>query len=182
MQGTHLLIAELLYGCGIRISECLGLRVMDIDFERMRIRIHNSKGCKSRMVPLPRKLVSKLESLLKWRAALHEQDLSDGVASVWLPFALSRKSPNAHRQFKYQYLFASQRFSRNPITGRLHRHHIHRDTFSANLRKAVGAAEIYKPVTAHMRFAIRSRPICCLMVSTFKASKSCSGMKMCAPR
>lgn len=150
MQGTYLLVAELLYGCGIRISECLRLRVMDIDFERMRIRVHDSKGNKSRMVPLPRKLVPKLERLLKWRAALHEQDLSDGMASVWLPFAISRKYPSAHRQFKWQFLFASQRFSRNPITGRLHRHHIHRDTFSANLRKAVDKAEIYKPVTAHV--------------------------------
>ena len=150
MNGTYLLMAELLYGCGIRISECIRLRMMDIDFELMRIRIFNSKGNKSRYVPLPRKLVPKLKNIMKWREAVHEQDLSDGTASVWLPYAVSRKYPNAHRQLKWQYLFASQRFSRNPITGRLHRHHIHRDTFSANLREAVDAIGILKPVTAHV--------------------------------
>ena len=149
MNGTYLLMGQLLYGCGIRISECLRLRVMDIDFDRKRIRIFNSKGSKSRYVPLPNKLVPKLQSLLKWRAALHEQDLSDGIASVWLPFAVSRKYPNAHRQLKWQYLFASQQFSRDPITARLHRHHIHRDTFAAHLKKAVDVVGIYKPVTAH---------------------------------
>ena len=103
LTGIYLLIAQLLYGCGMRISECLRLRVMDIDFDLMQIRIHNSKGSKSRLVPLPQALVKPLKSLIEWRRGLHEQDLATGEASVWLPYALAKKYPHAHREFKWQF-------------------------------------------------------------------------------
>ena len=102
-SARYLLIAQLLYGTGMRITECLRLRVMDIDFDQMQIRVWNSKGNKSRYVPLPRSLVPTLNSLLKWREGLHEQDLATGEASVWLPDALDRKYPGAHREFKWQH-------------------------------------------------------------------------------
>jgi integron integrase len=149
LTGIYLLIAQLLYGCGLRISECLRLRVMDIDFDLMRIRIYNSKGDKSRVVPLPQGLVGPLQSLIRWRQGLHEQDLATGEASVWLPHALAKKYPHAEREFKWQFLFASDRFSRDPKTGKRHRHHLHRDTFPARLKKAVEAAGIHKHVTSH---------------------------------
>ncbi|NNE00449.1 MAG: integron integrase [Pirellulaceae bacterium] len=149
LTGTYLLMAQLLYGCGLRISECLRLRIMDIDFDLMRIRVHNSKGTKSRLVPLPQQLVIPLQSLMKWRTGLHDQDLATGEASVWLPYALDRKSPNAHRELRYQFLFASHKFSRDPKTGKRHRHHIHRDTFPDHLKRAVNAAGVLKPVTSH---------------------------------
>ena len=110
-------MAELLYGCGLRISECLRLRVMDLDFDLMQIRVCNSKGNKSRYVPLPACLAPKLKSLIRWREGLHEQDLASGEASVWLPDALRRKYPNAHRELRWQFLFASHKFSRDPVTG-----------------------------------------------------------------
>ena len=149
LRGVYLLIAKLLYGTGMRISECLRLRVMDFDFENMRIRIWNSKGNKSRFVPLPSELVPELKSLMKWREGLHEQDVACGEASVWLPDALGVKYPHAHREFKWQFIFASDRFSREPRTGKRHRHHLHRDTFAARLKKAVDAAGIHKPISTH---------------------------------
>ena len=149
LSGIHLLMAKLLYGCGMRISECLRLRVKDIDFDRMLIEIHNSKGNKSRLVPLPNQLREPLQRLIASRKVLHEKDLDEGGPSVWLPHALDRKYPNAHREFKWQFLFASARFSRDPKTGKSHRHHIHPDTFPSQLKKAVVASGFTKRVTSH---------------------------------
>jgi integron integrase len=149
MTGVYALMAELLYGCGLRISECLRLRVMDFDFDQLQIRVCNSKGNKSRYVPLPECLVPKLKSLIRWRAGLHEQDLASGEASVWLPDALGKKYPNAHRELRWQFLFASHKFSRDPVTGKRHRHHIHRDTFASRLKSAIDHVGILKPATSH---------------------------------
>ena len=149
LRGRYLLVAQLLYGCGIRISEALRLRVKDIDFAQGQIHIYCSKGKKSRLVPLPKAAVASLTALIDDRRRLHEFDENNGMASVWLPFALSRKFKNAHREFKWQFLFASQRHSKDPKTGQRHRHHIHRDSFSKALRQAVERSGILKYVTAH---------------------------------
>ncbi|TWU17158.1 Tyrosine recombinase XerC [Novipirellula galeiformis] len=149
LQGIHLVIAQLLYGCGMRISEAIRLRVKDLDFDNRRVEIHQSKGGKSRVVPMPEKLVEVLTRYMATRAALHEHDVAEGTASVWLPHALSRKFPHAHRELRWQYLFASSRFSRDPRTGQRHRHHLHRDTFPPHLRQAVEAAGLLKHVTSH---------------------------------
>ena len=149
LWGVYLVIAQLLYGCGMRISEALRLRVKDLDFENRMIAIYQSKGGKSRLVPMPETLVAPLERWVRSRTVLHEHDLSDGIASVWLPDALSRKYPSAHRELRWQYLFASSRLSRDPRTGRFHRHHLDADTFAKYLRVAVEAAKILKHVTSH---------------------------------
>ena len=149
LRGRYLLVAQLLYGCGIRISEALRLRVKDIDFDQHQIHIYCSKGKKSRLVPLPKTVVDSLTALIDDRRRLHEFDESNGMASVWLPFALDRKFVNAHREFRWQFLFASQRHAKDPKTGRRHRHHIRRDSFSKALRMAVERADILKYVTAH---------------------------------
>lgn len=149
LRGVHAVIAKLLYGCGLRISEALRLRVKDIDFENQLIEIHQSKGGKSRLVPLPDRLVEPLKRYVKSRHVLHSHDLAEGTASVWLPHALSRKYPSAHRELRWQYLFASDRLSRDPRTGRLHRHHLHEDTFPKNLRRAVDSSRVNKVVTSH---------------------------------
>jgi len=149
LVGIWKIIAQLLYGCGLRISEALRLRVMDFDFDQRQIVIHNSKGKKSRLVPLPESLVEDLQQLINNRRQLHEWDLENGMASVWLPHALNRKFPNAHREFKWQFLFASHRHSKNKRTGRMHRHHRHRDSFSQALRKAVGKSCVQKYITSH---------------------------------
>ena len=149
LTGPNLVIAKLLYGCGMRISEALRLRVKDLDFANGLIQIHQSKGDRSRYVPMPKDLVEPLTRLLKSRTALHEQDEADGVASVWLPHALATKHPNSHRELRWQYLFASARLSRDPRTRKFRRHHLHFDTFPKHLRKAVEGAEILKHVTCH---------------------------------
>jgi len=149
LKGPNLVIAKLLYGCGMRISEALRLRVKDLDFANGLIQIHQSKGDRSRYVPMPKELVEPLTRFVKSRTVLHEHDLADGVASVWLPHALSTKHPNAHRELRWQYLFASARMSRDPRTGRSHRHHMHFDTFPRHLRKAVEGAGILKHITCH---------------------------------
>jgi len=149
LSGVHLTIAHLLYGCGLRISEAIRLRVKDLDFDNRRIEIHQAKGGKSRVVPMPEQLVEPLRRYLATRRALHEHDVAEGMASVWLPHALGRKYPHAHREFRWQYLFASSRFSRDPRTGRFHRHHLHSETFPKHLRKAVERAGLTKHVTSH---------------------------------
>tara|TARA_R110002049_G_scaffold47902_3_gene138505 strand:- start:19471 stop:21141 length:1671 start_codon:yes stop_codon:yes gene_type:complete len=149
LTGVYALIGQLLYGCGMRISESLRLRVKDVDFDMMYIEVHRSKGDKSRLVPLPKHLVDPLRALVQSRQMVHEHDLASGEASVWLPHALDRKYPDAHRQFKWQFLFASSRFSRDPRTGNRHRHHIHQDTFPDQLRRAVLATGINKHITSH---------------------------------
>ena len=149
LNGVHLVIAQLLYGCGMRISEALRLRLKDLDFENRLIEIHQSKGGKSRIVPMPQELVEPLKRWVNSRTVLHEHDLADGIASVWLPHALSAKYPSAHRELRWQYLFVSPRMARDPRTGRLHRHHLHSETFPRHLRCAVEAAGILKHVTSH---------------------------------
>lgn len=149
LSGVHLEIARLLYGCGMRISEAVRLRIKDIDFANELIQIHQSKGNKSRMVPMPKKLIEPLRRWVATRRALHEHDVASGTASVWLPHALHKKYPSAHRQFRWQYLFASSRLSKDPKTGRFHRHHLHHDTFPKHLRTAIELAGIDKHVTSH---------------------------------
>ena len=149
LTGQHRVIAKLLYGCGMRISEALRLRVKDLDFANGLIQVHQSKGDRSRYVPMPKELVGPLERYVRSRSVMHEHDLAEGVASVWLPHAQSTKFPNAHRELRWQYLFASTRLSRDPRTGRLQRHHIHFDTFARHLRHAVEAAGVLKHITSH---------------------------------
>ncbi len=149
LTGVYLLIGQLLYGCGMRISECLRLRIKDIDFDQGLIEIHNSKGDKSRFAPLPKQLVERLRKLIDARGELHDHDVANGEASVWLPHALDRKYPSAHKELKWQFLFASAKFSRDPKTGKRHRHHLHADTFADHLRRAVGVAGVLKHITSH---------------------------------
>lgn len=149
LRPPYQLIAKLLYGCGMRISECLRLRVKDIDFELKRIEVHASKGEKSRFVPLPESVIEPLKQAIRSRRVLHDKDLDEGTASVELPYALDKKYLNAHREFKWQFLFASHKLSRNPRSGKLQRHHLHRDTFTANLATAVSQLGFTKRITSH---------------------------------
>jgi len=149
LQGVYRVIGQLLYGSGIRISEALGLRVKDFDFDRRLIQVQDSKGGKSRFVPLPASLVDRLKQEVRSRELVHEDDTIRGQASVYLPYALTRKYPNAHKEFKWQYLFASHKFSRDPRSAKSHRHHLHSSTFAKHLRCSVVGAKLRKHVTSH---------------------------------
>lgn len=143
------LMAALLYGTGIRLMECLRLRVKDLDFERGEITVRNGKGGKDRHVPLPGSLREALPAAVERVRVLHEADLAAGVGEVWLPAALERKYPNAAREFGWQYLFPSPKLSADPRTGVLRRHHLDESVLQRAVRAARQRAGIVKPATCH---------------------------------
>jgi integron integrase len=143
-------MAMVLYGGGLRHSDCLRLRVKDIDFDQRQIVIRNAKHKKDRVTVLPDKLRDRLRHTVEQRREMHVQDVSDGTASVWLPYALAKKYPSAASDFKWQFLFAAQRHRRDPRTGVMHRHHLHKDTFPKLLAHAVLRAGVLKNITTHV--------------------------------
>jgi integrase len=129
-------MARLLYGSGLRLSECCRLRVRDVQLPRLQIVVRGGKGAKDRVVMLPRSASDDLEKQMEWRKKLHERDVARGVARVELPFALERKYPRAARELGWQFVFASRNLSNCPRTGRLGRHHL----LPGSLQRAVGQA------------------------------------------
>lgn len=150
LRGVYKLMGQLMYGAGLRLSECLQLRVKDIDFDQKLIMVRDSKGKKDRVTPLPDTAIPALKAQLQWRRSLHDHDVAAGTASVALPHALDRKYPNAHRELSWQFVFASHRLSRCPRSGRMHRHHLHEDTFPDNLKRVVARTGIKKSITSHV--------------------------------
>ena len=149
LAGRELTIAQILYGSGLRILECLRLRIKDIDFDQNQIVVRDGKGMKDRVTCLPAICIDDLRVLIESRRLQHQQDTLEGVGSVWLPFALARKHPNANTEFGWQYLFASHKFSKDPRSDLVGRHHISEGVFSGALKRAVQRAKIDKKVTAH---------------------------------
>ena len=137
-EGLFQLMARLLYGCGLRVSECCGLRVHDLDLGRGQIMVRGGKGDKDRVVMLPRSVRGELEQQIAARRTLHERDLARGVARVDLPDALERKYPRAAQALEWQFVFASRQLSHCPRTGRLGRHHI----LEGSLQRAVATAGV----------------------------------------
>ena len=155
LHGTPKLMAGLLYGSGLRLMECVRLRVKDIDFELAQITIRDAKGGKDRVTMLPVNLAEPLKRHLIRIKAQHEQDLEDGFGSVHLPFALSRKLPNAARAWAWQYVFPSSRLSIDPRSGSeggrpvKQRHHMAEGILQSALKRAVDAAGIVKRANCH---------------------------------
>lgn len=149
MQGLHLLMAKLLYGCGLRLMECMRLRVKDIDFEQSQIIVREGKGEKDRATMLPASLVQPLKEQIAFVRKLHEQDILQGFGSVELPFALSRKYPSADKELGWQYVFPSDRLSTDPRSGIIRRHHLDPSGLQRAVRATVKLAKIDKPVSPH---------------------------------
>ncbi len=149
MRSVTQLMAKLMYGSGLRLMECLRLRVHDIDFELGQITVRSGKGNKDRWVPLPEALVGGLSDQLERVKILHEKDLGEGYGSVYLPAALSRKFKKAGRQLEWQFVFPAMRVSKDPRTGTVQRHHLDSSTLNKALRKAVQESSIGKQVSAH---------------------------------
>lgn len=143
------LMVELLYGCGLRLMECLRLRVKDIDFEAHQIIVRNGKGAKDRITMLPESLKTPLKEHLNCVKALHDLDLKNGFGEVYLPFALARKYPNAAREWGWQYAFPSEKISRDPRSGNMRRHHIYESSLQRAVKNAVRKAGLVKPATPH---------------------------------
>lgn len=143
------LIAKLLYGCGLRQGEALGLRLLDLDFDNHMILIRGAKGNKDRVVPMPQSAMELLRRQMEVTKRWHTLDLADGKARVPLPDAFAVKSPKAESQLRWYWLFCSDVRSADPKTGRIGRYHIDPSTFSRALSFAVEKAGIIKRVTSH---------------------------------
>lgn len=149
MDGRPWLLASVLYGTGLRLMECLRLRVKDVDFARNEILVRDGKGAKDRRTVLPKSLVEPLQRELERVRLLHDEDLRAGFGAVWLPHALARKYPNAARELGWQYLFPAASRSVDPRDGMERRHHYDDGMLSRALKRARLQAGIAKPLSAH---------------------------------
>ena len=143
------LMATLLYGCGMRLMECIRLRVYDIDFAYQQIMIRDAKGGKDRVVPLPQRLTAPLRGQLERVSSLLSQDIAAGYGEVFLPDALARKYPNAAKEFGWQYVFPSAQLSADPRSGKIRRHHVHENGLQKHIKQAGRNAGIVKRVNCH---------------------------------
>jgi integron integrase len=149
MSGVHQLMAKLLYGSGLRLSECVELRVKDIDFAQHQIIIRDAKSLKDRVTILPESLVKPLQEHLERVKKLHQEDLKKGGGSVYLTFALGRKYPGASREWGWQYVFPSVRLARDPRDGVLRRWYMSETTLQRAVHKAACLSGINKRVSCH---------------------------------
>jgi integron integrase len=149
LEGRDWLMAGLLYGAGLRLMECLRLRVKDVDFDRREITVRHGKGGKDRHVPLPRALADVLRDQMAAARLLHAADLDAGYGEVYLPYALARKYPNAAREWGWQYVFPARHRALDPRAGVMRRHHLDEKVLQRAVRNAVRRAGIVKPATCH---------------------------------
>ena len=149
MQGVTLLMAKLMYGAGLRLMECMRLRVKDVDFENGYVVVVRGKGGKSRRTPLPRSLVESLRGQIKKVKLLQENDVRSGTAGVWLPDAMTVKEPKAAKSLSWMWLFASEKLSQDPRLGVVRRHHMSETVIQKAIKAAVGRAGIVKRVSCH---------------------------------
>lgn len=149
MKGTHLLMAKLLYGGGLRLMECVRLRVQDLDFERELIYVRAAKGGKDRTTLLPKAIHEEISRHTERVRRLHEEDLEKGYGEVYLPEGLRRKYRGAAKEFRWQYVFPSKKLSVDPRTGVTRRHHVLESGLQKAVKVAVDRAGITKRVTCH---------------------------------
>jgi integron integrase len=149
LAGTHNLMASLLYGSGLRLMECLRLRVKDVDFGYKQITVRDGKGEKDRRTVLPEQLMSLLKCHLARVWQQHEEDLRKGYGRVYLPYALDRKYPNAASEWGWQWVFPSDNLSVDPRSGKVRRHHASEDMLQKAVKKAVRRAGLTKRASCH---------------------------------
>ncbi len=149
LEGRRWLLASLLYGTGMRLMECLRLRIKDVDFARNEITVRDGKGGKDRRTVLPKSLVEPLQREVERARRLHDADLAAGHGAVGMPHALARKYPDAARDFGWQYVFPSVQRSIDPRDGVERRHHFDDAILARGLKAARKRAGIAKPLSAH---------------------------------
>lgn len=149
LSGDKWLMASVMYGAGLRLMECLRLRVQDIDFSRNEILVRDGKGAKDRITMLPESLKAPLQEHLKTVKAIHERDLADGWGRVLLPDALDRKYPNAPKEWRWQWVFPQENRWKNTKTGEEGRHHVHETILQRAVKEAVRKAGIVKHAGCH---------------------------------
>jgi len=149
LTGTSKLIAQVMYGGGLRVMETMRLRVKDIDFDNHQIVVRDGKGDNDRLTILPDSLLQSLQLQLDHVRAIHQKDLADGLGFVYLPSALERKYRNANREWIWQYLFPAPDLSKDKRTGITRRHHLHETVVQKAIKEAAQRAGIDKHVTPH---------------------------------
>ncbi|MFH1449288.1 MAG: integron integrase [bacterium] len=149
ISGTYGLMTKLIYGCGLRLMECVRLRVKDIDFEQNQLIVREGKGMKDRSTMLPEQLKPLLLEHLRRVKILHEEDLQKGMGEVYLPFALERKYANAGREWGWQYVFPSNQISKDPCSDKMRRHHLNESGLQRAVYDAVRTVGLLKPVSPH---------------------------------
>jgi len=149
LEGTSELVVKLLYGCGLRITEAVRLRVQDIDYGYKQVVVRNGKGNKDRVTPFPGNMEPLIKNHLERVRLIHEQDLEKGFGAVYLPFALARKYPKAEVEWNWQYVFPSRQLSKDPRGGVTRRHHLDQSVVNKAIKQAVRKVDITKKVSAH---------------------------------
>ena len=178
LKGQRALGVLLLYGSGLRLLECLSLRVKDVDFHRGEIRVRGGKGGVDRVVPLPVRVQGPLaDHLARWRAR-HARDVERGGGRVVLPGAFERKVAGSATEWAWQWVFPAQRTLRDRGSGEERRHHLHESAIQRAVRYAVRGSRSARPVT---RFAIRSLLICSRRGPISGRCRSCWGIATYAP-
>ncbi|MBB5016443.1 integron integrase [Rehaibacterium terrae] len=149
LSGRAWLMAALLYGSGLRLMECVRLRIKDVDCERRELIVRDGKGGKDRRTMLPAALVEPLRAQMAEARRVHAADLAAGFGAVWLPDALARKYPNASREPGWQYVFPARERSRDPRDGQIRRHHVDEQALQRAMKAAVRRAGLAKPASCH---------------------------------
>lgn len=149
LKGTSWLVASLLYGSGLRLMEALRLRVKDLDFHYRQIVVRDGKGAKDRITMLPPSLEAPLRKQVQKARDLHQSDLREGFGSVYLPYALEKKYPNAGRAPGWQFVFPAPRRSLDPRSGVERRHHLTEGVVQKAIKTAVAQAGVVKPASCH---------------------------------
>lgn len=149
-DANYFLLASLMYGAGLRLMECVRLRLGDLDFARHTVRVHAGKGGKDRVTVFPDVLSERMQAQLSWVRKTHDIDLANGFGEAVLPLALQRKLGNSSRQLYWQFVFPSQGLSEDPRQpGKLFRHHVHASSVQKAVTQAARRAKLLKRVTCH---------------------------------
>jgi integron integrase len=150
LSGVYRIIAQIMYGGGLRVMETMRLRVKDIDFENHQIIVRDGKGENDRFTILPDSVVQPLKFHLRQVMLIHESDLANGYGSVYLPYGLEHKYPNANKEWIWQYIFPASELSRDPKTQIMRRHHLHETAVQRAVRQSARLAKIDKHGTPHI--------------------------------
>lgn len=149
MEGIHWIMANILYGAGLRLMECARLRIKDVDFDYRQIVVRDGKGRKDRITMLPNVIEDLLRKHIDKVKIIHERDLEEGFGEVYMPYALERKYPNANKEWGWQYVFPARKRSLDPRSGKIRKHHIDEKSIQRAVKKAVKAAKVSKPGSCH---------------------------------
>jgi integron integrase len=149
LEGVKWLMAGLLYGSGLRLMECVRLRIKDIDFHYKQITVRDGKGQKDRVTVLSEKIFAPLQQHLRKVEFLHKKDIKAGYGEVYLPFALARKYPNANREFGWQYVFPAKKPTRDPRSFKIYRHHVDASILQKAIKQSIRDVGINKPGSCH---------------------------------